>query len=127
MFPQLVEGGIEIESKFSYRKGKSSMPPTLSCGRSWSLPQTSAATTSRGVTFDGLKQRSAQIGTCVPAPAPSGEGPGPCLGTGRPSGGQASGGMRTNHQGAEGGKAGSQLQERSSGRVWKLPEANTGM
>ena len=31
----------------------------------------------------------------MPAPALSGEGPGPCLGTSHPSGGQASGGMRT--------------------------------
>lgn len=67
MFPQLVEAGIEIESKFSYRKGKSSMSPTLSCGKLVPATDLSVATISRGVTFDGLKQHSAQIGTCVPA------------------------------------------------------------
>ena len=103
------------------------MPPTLSCGRSWSLPQTCLRPPPAGGHFRWTEAAlSTDRNVCA---CPGTERRGPWTLPGYQSSIRGTGKWRNedSHQGAEGGEPGSQLQERSSGQVWKLPEANTGM
>lgn len=129
-FGVLVEGRIEVETKF--RIGETDRQLRVAYPALWPEGGLCHGLV-RGhhwlrVCLQRIEAARGTVRNAGASPAEqTGGSPGPCLGTGSPPGGQACGWMMTSRQGARGGEAGSKLQERVSGQIWKHPETNMGM